>query len=471
MSNKFKFTIDYQWALLKYIVLDNNGERAIKKIKDSFFTLIEHQVIAYALIVIYKKLKKIPGEIILKEKIRTLLNTKLYINLVTKDEQKNILNLVTKLYIGNVQDGDEIYAYAKDFAKYVNIKEVIENIDLNNFTEYPAFSRKIQFAITDEDELDDSTSSLLFSNVRERQLRRKENFTIKPTPIKQINAITNAGGYEKGSILVLLDKQKKGKTAALVNLGRGYVKLRKKVLYIDLENGQDSIMTRFEQSIMKLDKRQILSGEFDDRVQRKLRKYKRIGAEIVIERLPALTTNANTIQERIDFYYNQYGMRFQVLIVDFIGKMGSLSKKDDDTARISDAYIDVANLVEKNNIEHCWTAHHVTRDAAEKRMATKYRPTDTAKALDINRHVQAIFGLNRNKEEEEAGFARMELIEQRDGFSHGRAVFHIDLNTQRMDELSISARKQYDNDYYNNITDEDKPKSVIKKKRNNDLES
>ena len=54
-SYKFKFTIDWQLDLLKYTIQDPNGYRALKKYKDTYFTLIEHQAIAYAINIFYKK--------------------------------------------------------------------------------------------------------------------------------------------------------------------------------------------------------------------------------------------------------------------------------------------------------------------------------------------------------------------------------------------------------------------------------
>jgi len=472
MIEKFKFTTDYQWDLLRYIVLDEHGERAIKKIKDTYFTLIEHQIIAYALLSLYKSNRSIPGSTLLKEKIRSLLNSKNYHNLVTKNEQEGIMNLVNELYKGILKDGDAIYDLLKEFTSYIEVKTLIEEFDLNDQANYKPFINKLQIATSDQDELDNSRTSLLFSNVRERQLRRKEKQVVVPTPIRQLNNITSAGGYDIGSIIVLLDKQKQGKTAVLVNIAKGYVKMRKPVLYIDLENGKDAITIRFEQSIMNLTKPEVLNGEHDDRIQKKLRKYKRVGGEVVIERLPALTTNSNHIQDIIDFYYKNYGIRFKVLVIDFMGKLGAINMKGDETQDISRAYIDIANLVERNGIEHCWTAHHVTREAAKLRMKTRYESTDTAKSIDINRHVHAIYGLNRTPDEEAEGIIRMELVEHRDGSPTGRAIFTSDLNRQTVNEINANARKEYDEVFYPMIfKDSEKdvnPRNVNKRPRRTD---
>lgn len=470
-ENKFKFTEEYQYDLLRYIVQDKNGERAIKKIDDDYFTLIEHQVIAYAIIQYYKREGRVPGETMLRENLVSLLNSKQYVNLVTKNEQKGIIDIIKPLYKLPVKDGDSIYKYCKDFRSYIKLKKTLDTVDINDFTQYETFSKQVQLAIVDEDELEDMATSFLLTDLKDRQFRRQENKTIFPTPFRQINQLTNAGGYETGSIIVILDKQKRGKTATLVNVARGYLKMKKKVLFIDLENGKDNIFSRLEQSVMNLTKQQLLTGEDDNRVQKRFRKYKRLGGEIVVERLPAMASTSNDIQNIIDRYYREYGIRFEIIILDYAAKMGSISRKDDERGRIADTYVELDNLIKKNEIEHLWTANHVTREAAKTRMKTKYQGEDIALCIDIVRHAQAIFGLNRAPEEEEAGFFRMEIVEQRDGVSNGRAVFKMDMSTQRAEELSVGDRKIYDEEFYSRIKDEDEgtPTEVSKKTRKNDF--
>ena len=454
---KFQFTPEYQWDLLKYIAIDKQGSRAITKIKDDYFTLIEHQVIAYCLIQYYQKNHKIPGETLLREEIVNTLNSKKFVELVTKDEQSEIIKLIPKLYQGILRDSEEIYKMCKKFSAYVRLRDLLEEIDPRDWNQYTQYADRFYNVIEDQDEQEERKISFLFQDVKERQFRRQDNITIIPTPFKQINALTNAGGYEKNSIVVILDKEKKGKTAALVNIAKGYIRLGKKVLYLDYENGMDSILVRFEQSIMGLNKKQILSGASDSKIQKKFRKYKRVGGEAVVVRMAAGST-ANDVQRVIDQYYREHGIKFEVIISDYMAKAGSLSRKKDDTERISDAYEDFANLAMKNDIDIIWTANHVTREGAKARLRTRYESTDIAKCIDIVRHVHAIFGLNRTVEEEEQGFLRFEVVEQRDGIK-GRAVFTIDAETQNITELSKAARNDYDEHFAPSLNEEEPSKS------------
>lgn len=475
--DEFKFTTEFQWDLLRFSVQDKKGYKAVEKFEDHYFTLIEHQVIAYSLKRIYKRDGAIPGETKLREETIKTLNSREFVNLVTKDDQATVLKLIKGMYNNIVVDRDYIYSNTKLFKTYIKFKDVLENVDINDFDSYANVSKQLENAIADEDEVEDFKSSFLLTDIKNRQFKRQETNTIFPTPYKQINALTNAGGYEAGSIIVLLDKQKKGKTAALVNTARGYLKMGKKVLYIDLENGEHNIFSRLEQSIMNLSKTDILSGEFDKKVEQRFRKYKRIGGEIFVKRMPALITNSHDLKRLIKVLYNEYGFQTDILIVDYAAKMQSNNGKSlDDHKRISDVYIELNNLAIEMGIEHVWTANHVTRVAAQTRMATRYKGEDIALCIDIVRHAQAIYGLNRSEMEDEANFFRMELVEQRDGKPVGRAVFNMNLDTQRSEELTNSERQIYDEEIYPVIFSQTEQDSDIevskkeKKKRKNDLE-
>ena len=454
---KFLYTVEWQWDLLRFIVQDKNGYKALKKVKDDYFTLIEHQVLAHALLNHHNKHLKVPGETILREEVIHLLNTKGFVNLVTKSEQDTIIKQVPQLYSGLLRDAEDIYSMCKKFSSYIRMKEFLEEVDPRDWDQYEMYSHKFQNLIEDEDEQDERESSFLFGNVGERQMRRREIKTIVPTPFRQINELTNAGGYEKGSILVILDKEKKGKTAALVNIAKGYIKQGKNVLYLDFENGKDSMLTRLEQSFTGLSKLDILEGEHDGKVKKKFRKYKRtVKADVVVERMAAGSTAAH-VQSLMTKYYREFGIQFDVIIGDYFAKMGSLSGKRDDTERISDVYVDMSNLALRNNIDHVWTANHVTREGADTRMKTRYKSTDIAKCIDIVRHCHVIFGLNRSSEEEESGFLRFEVVEQRDG-RKGRAVFMMNFETQQMSELGKTERQLYDDEFAPSLNEEQDPK-------------
>jgi len=459
-DSKFEFGTDYQEDLLRFTVTDRDGWKALELYQDSYFVLTEHAVVAHCLKKYWQKKRRIPGPVILKEELNDMFKHKDYVNLLTVDDRKNIINLVSDLYGTHARDGEEILSRCEKFASYIELKDTIETINLKDFAQYEAFATKVVKAIRIKDKRKNVEGTFLIRDIKNRQLKRLDSNPIVPTPFRQINDLTNAGGYAKGSIIVILDKPKQSKTAMLIQVARGYLRQKKNVFIADIENGEDELSIRLEQSVSKKTKKQLLSGEFDKLVQKVLRKYKRLGGDVYIKRFPAFSSTYD-IQAEMDRIYREYGIRFQILLVDYAGMMSSTTKKDDDTQRISDVYIDLANLALFNDLHHIWTPHHVVREAG-KRESTRYRDTDIAKCIDIVRHAQAIYGLNRNDDERENGVMRMELMVQRDGKQFGRAVFHADQDCQRMDEFTVPQRKEYD-EAFNGDDEDSEPKSNRKR--------
>jgi len=438
---KFPFTTDYQLDLLAFSLVDKEGYKAVELYNDGYFVDIHHAIIAKGIKDYYKKFQRVPIKSLLKEELNLLFKHRDFVESLLPEDRKSIISLVDSLYRNTVKQGDQILEKCAQFVSYSELKGEIENINLLDFESYIPFSLKVQKAINISKQHYQESGTYLIKDISHRQLMRQSNSSIIPTPFRQLNQLTNAGGYSKGSIIVVLDKPKQLKTAMMVNVARGYMRMKKKVLLIDFENGQEEYAIRLEQSIARKSKKEILTGESDSKIKATLRKYKRLGAETYIRRLPAFS-NANHIQSVIDEIYRDDGVKFDVLILDYLAMMRSISGKDDDFGRISDAYVDIANLALKNDLDHIWTPHHVLR-SADKREKSRYKDVDIAKCIDIVRHVAAIWGLNRDDYEKENNQLRMELVVQRDGLPSGRVLFNLDANFQRVDEFTQAEIQNY----------------------------
>lgn len=442
MEVKFEFTLDFQLDLIRFTLKDKRGAKVLRLYTDGNFIENYHAIIVKCLHQYYKRKKKIPSETFMKEEVSEWFKTRESED-ITEDDKKAIYGLLKEIYDKPVTDGDEIYERCARFASYLKVKEEIDNLDLFNFKDYEPFANKVLKAIRIGKELKEEKGTYLIQDISTRQLDRQDSNPIIPTPFRQINKITNAGGYDKGSIIVVLDKPKQLKTAMMINVARGYLRMKKKVAYFDMENGQDNISMRLEQSLTNISKHDLLSGEHDKKVQKVLRKYRRLGGEAFIKRIPSGSSTA-LIRNILSEEYRETGFMPDVLILDYLGLLGSISGKEDDHSRISDAYLDIANLGLDLGVEHIWTPHHVKNEAF-KRENSRYEGNDFAKCIEIGRHVQAVFGLNRNETERESGVVRMELVMQRDGIQEGRALFWAEnLKSQRLIEFSKVERDGYD---------------------------
>ncbi len=458
-KEKFSFNKDFQQSVLQFIVTDKHGYKALKLIKDFYFTLLEHQIIAKVLISYFKTKRRVGSKVIIRERLRVLYQTKDFANALNPSDKKLINKILKKIYSGNVKDGDTILEECIRFSRFVETKEVLEGADVEDYNNYESLANKLQKAINAGGEFEDNKGVWLIRDIRDRQYKRQIEDPTHPTPFKQVNWWLNNGGFTRHSLIALLGPAKRFKTGGLINLARGYLRLRKKVLYVDLENGDEALATRAEQSFMKKSAEDIYSGLYDTHTQKQFRKYKRLGAELVIKRFPAYSTNCNNIQNFIDDIYREYGVKFDVIMFDYGDLLGAISGVKEDTQRISDAYLDMKNLLEYNDFETGWTGSHVTRDGA-KRESTKFKQNDLAKAIDKMRHSDAIFGLNQNDEEKKLGVLRWEIVDQRQGKDSGTAYFWIDKGLQRMDEFTNTEieemRKQeveYEEENRNNASD------------------
>lgn len=444
-KTKFSFSPEFQLEILRYIIKDKEGGLILKRIKPNYLVLIEHSIICEGIIKYYKKQNKIPSENVLKEVIKELLEGKQYADLVTKDDIPNIDKVISNLYHLPLSDADYIKEKIYQFSTYVEMKNLNDSFDLDNFEQYEEYSRKIEKILQKSKPEKEDEPAYMIRGIVERQFKRQSEPSVIPCPFRQMNALTNSGGYPKHSVNVILDKPKAKKTFFMVNLARGYLRMGKSVYYVDTENGKDQILDRFIQSSINKTKKELYSGEYDKLESKHLRKLARFGVELIVERVPAMITDCNYIRDKIIKFRNQ-GIDVKVLFVDYAGKLASIARDKEDFDRISNVYIDLQNLAEELNLDIVWTAHHITREG-KKHRATRYDENDISGSIAIIRNAQTIFGLNSTAQEEQDDILRAELVVQRDGLPSGRALFKCDVERQRCKEFTRDERENYDKIY------------------------
>lgn len=471
-KEKFQFDTGFQFEILKFFIRDKEGGLALSKIKSSYLTLIEHSLIAEGLSKFHKKNKRIPSKNVLKQTIKELLESKHYVDLVTKEDVPNINKLVDRLYNEPLQDADVIKDKIYKFSAYVEMKNLNESLDLNDFNQYEEYHKRIATILHNANPVKKEEPLFMVRGTVERQFLRQSDPECIPCPFKQLNDLTNGGGYPKGSVIVILDKAKARKTFTLINIARGYLRMKKNVLYIDTENGKGQIIGRMIQSTLNKTQLEMQSGDYDNLEKKHMRKYKRLGVEFIVEKAVALNDDCSYIKDRIQQLRSQ-GINIDVLFIDYAGKLASISRAKDDFDRISDVYVDVQNLALEEGLDCIWSAHHVTREGA-KHKETKYEESDISGSIAIIRNAQCVIGLNSTAEEEENNVQRAEIVVQRDGLPLGRALFNIDVERQRMVEFTKEQRQKYDEEYGNKLDKELKRKKrssnpdADSKKRNHD---
>lgn len=456
--DKFTFSIEFQLEVLRFLIQGKESLLYIPKIKPGYFTLIEHSILVEALIKFVKKYQRIPSEVLMIEQVKTLLEGKDYTDLVTKEDIPNIHKLISELYNKPLKDVDIVLENIHKFIAYIELKALNESMDFSDYNSYEIYQAKLTKILQNSKPQKKDEPLLMVSGTAMRQLMRKVDPDIVPTPFWQLNKLGNGDGYPKNSLFVLIDRPKRRKTFALINIARGYLAMKKNVLYIDTENGKNQLMDRMIQSTLNKTKREMLTGDYDKMEQRHMRKYKRLGVEFIVERVPATIADCNTIKNLVGKLESEKGIKVHVIIIDYAAKLASIARDKDDVERINNVYIDIDNMGDELGLDAIWTAQHVTREGA-KHQETRYEDNDIASAISIIRNAKCVMGLNSTHNEEEHNIMRMEVVVQRDGVPTGRVMFNMDPERQRMKEFSKEARAKYDESLGKQVDD------MLKKKK------
>lgn len=441
--NKFTFSIEFQLEVLRFLIQGKESLLYVQKIKSGYFTLIEHSIVVEALVKFVKKYQRIPSEVLMVEQVKTLLEGRDYVDLVTKDDIPNIHKLISELYNKPLKDVDIVLENIHKFIAYIELKALNESMDFSDYNSYETYQAKLTKILQSSKPQKKDEPLLMVSGTAMRQLMRKVDPDVVPTPFWQLNRLGNGDGYPKNSLFVLIDRPKRRKTFALINIARGYLAMKKNVLYIDTENGKNQLMDRMIQSTLNKTKREMLTGDYDKMEQRHMRKYKRLGVEFIVERVPATIADCNTIMNLVRKLETEKGIKVHVIMIDYAAKLASIARDRDDVERINNVYIDIDNMGDELGLDAVWTAQHVTREGA-KHQETKYEDNDIASAISIIRNAKCVMGLNSTQDEEEHNIMRMEVVVQRDGVPNGRVMFNMDPERQRMKEFSKEARAKYD---------------------------
>lgn len=443
-SDKYFYTVEFQQDILTYIVKDKFGIKALEYCEDGYFDLIEHALIIKGVLSYHKKHKVIPSKSLLKEELLSLFNSPEYSKVIPINDRDNIFSLIDTIFKSPIVSGNDVFDRIKKYKVYRDVKNKVEGLNITDLDSFEHFSEGISTSVRVLNEKPEANrGQFLIDDIKDRQLKRQQSNPITPYPFKQMNDLTNAGGAVDGSISVILDKPKNLKTTFLANLAIGYLKMKMNVFIADYENGEEEILLRIEQSLTNKTKREILSGDYDNKTQYILRKYKRLGAELFIKRYPAYH-GLNDLRTDLVDLYDRTGFRPHILCMDYAAL--TVRNSDNMTREISNAYVEIKNLALEFDIKHIWTPHHIKREFF-KYEASKYPSQSIADAIDIVKHVNLIVGLNRTTVDKDDGVMRVEVIEQRDGLPSGRSLFHTSIETQRVKEFTKAEIQEYNETY------------------------
>src|SRR5882757_1804063 len=276
-KSKFEFGIEFQELILQYTVTDKKGYKALELYEDTYFTTLHHAIIAHGLKKYYKKKKKVAEEPILKEIIRVIyIRGKETFNALTEGDRATVDRIVNRIYSRPLADPSEVLSKIINFARYVKFKEELEKVNINQFDSYEASIKNLRAANNVGSQVIEDYGVFIVKGMSERAHNRDKLSQVYPSPFWQFNRLLNAGGLSPGTVIMVAAEAKRFKTGFLLNVGRFYMRRKKRVILFDFENGQDALTLRTEQSLLNQEQSVVVSGDLDDKLLKLMRKYNRI---------------------------------------------------------------------------------------------------------------------------------------------------------------------------------------------------
>jgi replicative DNA helicase len=282
-----------------------------------------------------------------------------------------------------------------------------------------------------------------FDTFEERYARMQQEEQARERFTSGFEAIDDAllgGGCHRGEIYSWIGLSGSGKSLALVGAAlKNVTQLGKKVLYISLEMGEDSIAERFDAQIAGVDINKL--QEMKDRVKAAFDDFthdKDDRRMLVIKQFPAGSMTVATLKAYMQ-QLQMMGFTPDLLVIDYIGEMKDYPGIPTYESRYR-IVRDLRGLATEDNI--CiFTAMQPNKDAREAQKKDGLGDgviddTNLADSYGQIRPLDGCWSINQMQAEKEAGIARIFVIKHRHGKSRFTCWARFNKETLQMKQIS-----------------------------------
>lgn len=442
-ESKAKFTWDdtFQRQLLGMLLSDSYMLiQALDKVKPEYFSNESHVQICKILFKHFESRKAIPEKWILEQELKEL----------SKNRDANVqifylteLRSLYDYYIPGIDTREYLIDKITYFAKVQAIK-IAFHTSLEKLQEAPEEERTWNFVYEQMRQamlIDRNYEPGLeyFNNLDEIFLRLqqvnegKNRFTSGFAPIDE--ALTG-GGLFVGQIGSWIGLPGTGKSLALVRAAVANVLLGHKVFYLTLEMDEVGIAARFTSQFAKLDINNLIGVK--DQVYKTVENFKKDWEDsnlLHIKQFPGGSIDVNGIRS----YVAQLELRKwkpDLIIVDYVGEM----RDDPNLKKYESAYRILRDLrgfgVEKN---HCTlTCVQPNQSAAKLEIGSYIDESNIGTSFDQYKPLDAMWSLNQQVVEKDAGVGRVFVIKHRNGRSRFAFKIGYDYELGTLDLYAIS---------------------------------
>lgn len=346
-----------------------------------------------------------------EEALLTLTEDKLDRMKKSAEEQQEYFNRIHELYeVANSGD-DEIID--EKIEKYIRkhmwvdlLKKAAMNLDNEQFMEKVAdewrnimmldISGKQQeiINILDDTEYKRQALSTLYQNIISTGFRSIDNL--------------NGGGLAKGELGIIVAASGTGKTLILTNLATNYTKLKYNVLFIALEELENRMILKFEQSMLRQNKSAILTGsmlnnDHFDKLEGFIKQNRDQFGNLFFARYSPNTITPAKVEQLISDVVLREGVNLDVVVIDYPELLRNPKATGDVSEDGGRLFEEMRRIAQDYNVV-MWTAAQMNRTAYSAQIRTAEHMEGSHRKKNA---AELVLTVNQTQEEYNAGFIRL----------------------------------------------------------------
>lgn len=257
----------------------------------------------------------------------------------------------------------------------------------------------------------------------------------KRAPITTMEGLNNiiGGGLSGGELGILLAPTGGGKSMGLVKFASNAMLEGKKVVYYSLEMKEEKIGHRFDAALNNIPLKYVT--EYSDKIRETSLYLSNKGAELFIKEFPTGTATVNTIKSHLQSLERDYGVKPDVVFVDYADIMKSTSDYSERRYNLTSIYESLRALAMEMNVP-MWTATQANREAIN---SPKFDLKVISESLGKAQTADVILGIGRTEEDKADRKAKMMILKNRNGEDGFSINLHFDtsnLDIRVLQEIS-----------------------------------
>lgn len=394
--------------LRKAIVSPIFSKEVLPKVPLSIF---ENNEIYKELANIIKRYYQTNREVLTEEAFLTLAADKLDRMKKKAEEQQPYFDAIHEVYeVRNSQDDsiidEKIEEYIKRHMRKDLLREAALNLDNEKFMESLDKRWKEIMLLDISGKQQEIINVIDDTEIKRRLLSTIHQNTI-PTGFRELDYL-NGGGLAKGELGIIVAASGTGKTMVLTNLATNYTKLKYNVCFIALEELANRMILRFEQSMLRQNKSNILTGgalneSHFNKMQEFYKNHRDEFGNLFFARFSPRTITPAKIEQIISDITLRYGITLDVVVIDYPELLRNPYATGNEAEDGGKLFEEMRRIGQDYNVV-MWTAAQMNRTAYSAQTRTSEHMEGSHRKKNA---AELVLTVNQTEEEFNAGFTRL----------------------------------------------------------------